>query len=584
MNPSYLPVYEFEEFRIETGKRVLLRGAETVPLTARAFDTLLHLVQQRGKVVEKNELMQAVWPDTVVEENNLNQNISTLRRALGENRGENRYIATVSGKGYRFLPDVAIVQEVPDENPTRIRLAVLPFENLTGDPEREYLADGLTEETIASLGPIDPDHFSIIGRTSVMSYKHTTKSLAQIGRELAVSYLVESSVRAEAGRVRITCKLIRVRDQTQIWSSSYDSEASNMLAFQRELSTSIAEQIRLRLSPQRLAALLRRQTQNAEAYDLYLRGRHFWNQLTPATTRRATECYSAATRLDPQYALAWSGLADAYSAAPINGDASAVTLWPLGHDAAAHALAAESDLAEAQTSMGFVKFWLDWDWPAAVAAFEKAIALDPNYSVAHRFLGIVLSHLERPEEARPAIRRARELDPLYAVNHALSSQVAFAARDYVSAMAFARHAIVVDSQFWIGHLQLAQACEQTGSTEIAFAALEDAFRLSGGNSKTLALRGYLHARLGNVDQAHDVLNTLEARSRERFVPPYAFALIHAGLGSYDLAMEHLEAAYEVHDVHLAFLTIDPKWDPLRSHPRFRALLDRCHFTTQSLPT
>jgi TolB-like protein/Flp pilus assembly protein TadD len=581
MNPSYLPIYEFEDFRIETGKRALLRGGEAVPLTSRAFDTLLHLVQQCGKVVEKNELMQAVWPDTVVEENNLNQNISALRRALGENRGENRYIATLSGKGYRFLPEVAIVQEVPEENPTRIRLAVLPFENLSGDSEREYLADGLTEETIASLGQIDPDHFSIIGRTSVMAYKRTTKSLAQIGRDLAVSYLLESSIRAEADRVRITCKLIRVRDQTQVWSSSYDSESSSMLAFQRELSASIAEQIRLRLSPKRLAGLVRRQTENAEAYDLYLRGRHFWNQLTPATTRQAIECYSAATKLDPKYALAWSGLADAYSAAPINGDGFAVALWPLGHDAAAHALAAEPDLAEAQTSMGFVKFWLDWDWTAAVAAFEKAILLDPNYSVAHRFLGIVLSHLGRHEEARPAARRARELDPLYAANHALSAQVAFVGRDFASATAFARHAIVVDSNFWIGHMQLAQACEQTGNSQTAFAALEDAVRLSGGNSKTLALRGYLHGKFGNVDQAHHVLNTLEARARERFVPPYATALIHAGLGSYDLAMEHLEAAYEVHDVHLAFLPVDPKWDVLRASPRFRALLGRCHFSTQS---
>jgi DNA-binding winged helix-turn-helix (wHTH) protein/Flp pilus assembly protein TadD len=582
MNPSYLPVYEFEDFRIETGKRVLLRGGEAVTLTARVFDTLLHLVQQRGKVVEKNELMQAVWPNTVVEENNLNQNISALRRALGESRGENRYIATVSGKGYRFVPDVAIVQEVPEENPTRVRLAVLPFENLTGDPEREYLADGLTEETIASIGQIDPDHFSIIGRTSVMAYKRTTKSLAQIGRELAVSYLVESSIRAEVGRVRITCKLIRVREQTQVWSSSYESESSSMLAFQQELSASVAEQIRLRLSPQRMAALLRRQTQNAEAYDLYLRGRHFWNQLTPATTRRAIECYVAATKLDSKYALAWSGLADAYSAAPINGDASAVNLWPLGHDAAAHALDAEPNLAEALTSMGFVKFWLDWDWTAAVAAFEQAILLDPNYSVAYRFLGIVLSHLGRHEEARPASRRCRELDPLYAVNHALSAQVAFAARDFASATAFARHAIVVDSVFWIGHLQLAQACEQTGNSAAAFAALDDAVRLSGGNSKALALRGYLYAKLGKVDQAHHVLNTLEARARERFVPPYATALIHAGLCSYDLAMEHLEAAYEVHDVHLAFLTIDPKWDPLRPTSRFRALLERCHFNTQSM--
>ncbi|MGH9676516.1 MAG: winged helix-turn-helix domain-containing tetratricopeptide repeat protein, partial [Candidatus Acidiferrum sp.] len=436
--------YQFGEVRIETVKRLLLRNGEAVPLTPKVFDTLLHLVMHRDKVVEKNELMQAIWPDTVVEENNLNQNISILRRVLGESRGENRFIVTVPGKGYRFIAPLEAGREEPDELPQRVTLAVLPFENLSADPEREYLADGLTEETSASLGQIDPEHLSVIGRTSVMAYKRTTKPLEEIGRELNAAYLIESSLRAEGGRFRITCKLIRARDQLQVWSASYDSEPNNMLNFQRELSGAIAEQIRLRLSPERLGALARRQTRNAEAHDLYLRGRHFWNQLTPATNKRATEYYARATALDPEYALAWSGLADAFAGSPINGDAPPLVVWPRAREAAERAVSAAPNLAEAQTSMGFVKFWLDWDWVAAEAVYRKAIALDPSYAFAHRMLGILLAQMGRHEEARSSMRRARELDPLVAVEHALSAQVAFVARDYTAAVQFARQAIVVD--------------------------------------------------------------------------------------------------------------------------------------------
>jgi DNA-binding winged helix-turn-helix (wHTH) protein/tetratricopeptide (TPR) repeat protein len=582
MSGSNTHTYEFDGFRIEAGKRLLLRDGAPVPLTPKVFDTLLHLVLHKGEILEKEQLMQAIWPDTIVEENNLNQNISTLRRVLGESRGENRYIVTVPGRGYRFIAAVEAVRSASDgkkEEPACVRLGVLPFENLGAGPEREYLADGLTEETIASLGQIDPSHLSVIGRTSMMTYKRTTKTLAEIGRELDAAYLIESSLRAEGGRLRITSKLIRVRDQVQVWSASYDSEPSSMLTFQRELSAAIAEQVRLRLSPERLTALARRQTRNAEAYDLYLRGRHFWHQLTPSTTKRAIEYFARATELDPSYALAWSGQADSYSAGPITGDVPPLSAWPRARDAAAHAVEAEPNLAESQTSVGFVKFWLDWDWPAAETAYRKSIALDPSYPMAYRMLGIILSHMGRHEEARPAMRRLRELDPLLAINQALAAQVAFAGRDFPAAVQFARQAIVVDPEFWIGHFQLAQVCERLGQSEVALDALNTAGRCSGGNSKVIGLRGYLFAKLGRREEALEVLKTLEAIAHEKYVPPYAMALVHAGLNEQDAALEWLERAYAARDVHLMFLTIDPKWDAFRADARFSALLARCGFTT-----
>ena len=576
MNGPDPSIYEFGEFRIDAVKRRLLRDGDPVALTPKVFDTLLHLVQRKGEVIEKEDLMRAVWPDTVVEENNLNQNISMLRRVLQERRGENRYILTVPGRGYRFIAAVEAVR-VPSAPAPRIRLAVLPFENLSADAEREYLADGLTEEVIAALGQIGPEHFSVIGRTSVMVYKRGTKTAAEIGRELDAAYLVESSLRAEGGRLRITSKLIRVRDEVQVWSASYDSEPSSMLTFQQELSAAIAEQIRLRLSPERLTALGRRQTKNAEAYDLYLRGRHSWNQLSPPTTQRAVEFYTRATGFDPNYALAWSGLADAATSGPITGDADPLTVWPHAREAVAHALSAEPNLPEVQTSVGFLKFWLEWDWLGAEAAYRKAIALDASHSLGHRLLGILLSHMARPEEARPAMAHARALDPLLAANHALSSQVAFSGRDYPAALQFARQAIAINPEFWIGHLQLAQVCAELGDHELAFDALQRAARTSAGNSKVIALRGYLFARLGRAREAEETLQTLQAVARERYVPPYAMALIHAGLGETDQALECLEHSFEAHDVHLTFLPVDPKWDNYRTDQRFLNLLRRCGF-------
>jgi DNA-binding winged helix-turn-helix (wHTH) protein/tetratricopeptide (TPR) repeat protein len=574
--------YEFGEFHVNTNKRLLLRNGDSVALTPKVFDTLLYLLQHQGEVVDKSELMRAIWPDTTVEENNLSQNISTLRHILGENRGANLYIATVPGKGYRFTAAVETVRGSLEGLPRKMTLAVLPFENLSADPEREYLADGLTEETSTSLGQIDPEHLSVIGRTSVMAYKRTTKTVAEIGRELDAAYLIESSLRAEGERLRITCKLIRVRDQVQVWSESYDSEPRSLLTFQRELSGAISQQVRLRLSPDRLNGLARRQTQNPEAHDLYLRGRHFWNQLTPATTKRASEYYARATALDPEYALAWSGLADAFSASPINGDAAPLVAAPRAREAAAHAVNAESKLAEAQTSLGLVKFWFDWDWASAETAFRNASAIDPSYPFVHRMLGILLAHMGRHDEAKTAIRRARELDPLVAVEHALSAQVAFVAKDYAAAVQFARQSIVVDPEFWIGLFQLGQAYVELGESELALDALNNAGRFSGGNSKVISLRGYLFAKLGRTNEALQVLYTLEAIARDRYVPPYAMAQVHLGLRHWDHALEWLERACDVRDVHLVLLPVDPKWDPVRGDARFVALLKRCGFTTQAL--
>ena len=578
MSNTRRPPYVFGPFVLLPDDKQLLHDGKPVALAPKAFDTLLLLVQNQGHLVEKETLLSQLWPDSIVEEVAVAHSVSQIRKVLRSGTSEIDYIETVPKRGYRFVAPVEMVAAPAEDRAVSTRLAVLPFENLSSDPEREYLADGLTEEVIAALGHVDPEHFGVIGRTSMMTYKRTTKSLAAIGAELGVEYLLESSLQAEGGQLRITSKLIRARDQLQVWSGAYDSQPRSVLAFQRELSSAVAHDVQLHLSPGRAKILEQRQSKQVEAYDLYLRGRYAWNQLSPITTRRAVELYTRAIDLDSEFALAWAGLAMAYAASPINGDTPPLEISPQAREAANHAVRLAPDLAETHTSLGLVHFWLGWDWSAAEAACRKAVSLDSSDGMAHRILGIVLSALMRHPEARSAMRRARELDPLDATHHALSAQLAFTARDYPLAVEHAREARSLSPDFWVAHYQLAQAYERLGRLELALEASQRAAPFSNGNSKVLSLRGYILATLGRTSESEEILHTLNAASRERYVPPYATALVHAGLADRDAAYAWLQRAFEAHDVHLALLVIDPKWDDFRTEPQFEALLMRCGFT------
>jgi TolB-like protein/Flp pilus assembly protein TadD len=578
--------FRFRDFELDLAAYELRRRGRPVKIGQQPMDLLILLVESRRQLVSRSDIVDRLWgKDVFVDvETGVNTAISKIRQALRDSPHAPSFVETIPGKGYRFIAAVEVIAGPHGAGTSTavspVRLAVLPFENLSSDPERDYLADGLAEETIAALGQVDPEHVSVIGRTSIMVYKRSAKSLAEIGHELSADYLVESSIRADAdgSRLRITSRLIRARDQAQVWSESYDREPTSMLGLERDLSTAIAEQIRLRLSPERLSALARRQTQNADAYDMYLRGRYLGNLATPATNARSVQYYERAIALDPKYALAWSGLAFTYAASTINSDAPPLVIGPRARDAATRALQADPELAEVQTSIGYVSFLLEWDWPRSEAALRRAIALEPHYAPAHRTLGHLLSQMGRHEEAGAAVQRARDLEPLEPLHHAYSSQIAFQARDYSAAVEHARQIIIVDPEFWIGYVQLGQAYEQLGKTAMAFDALKNAGRFSERNSKALSFRGYLLAKLGRADEARDVLTTLEAVSRERYVPPYTMSLVHAGLGERAAVFEWLNHAYAARDLHLIFLTVDPRWDPYRADPRFDALLGRCGFT------
>ena len=611
-NPNGSQTIRFGGFELDIAGYELRSGGRAIRMERQPMDLLIMLVERRGQLVSRDDIIDRLWgKDVFVDvDTGVHTAIRKIRRALGDAPDAPAFIETVSGKGYRFIAPVevdappapktaepattarpvmalvivaiviaaigwTIFQRVEPAGPATI--AVLPFEDLGVDPDRAYLADGLTEEIITWLGQVDPDRLNVVSRTSAALARKNATSIGEIGRALGADYLVETSIRSEGGRARITAKLTRARDQVQVWSQIYDRELTGMLGLQQELGAAIAEQIRFRLTPQRFEALSKREPKVAAAYDEYLRGLTFANQRTLPTTQQAIQHYERATALDPEYALAWSGLAMTLGAGAINSDVPPLDVIPRVKEAAQHALRANPELAESQYAAGYLDWLLEWRWPQAEATFRRALDLDPRNAWAHTMLGHLLSQMGRHNEALVETRRARELDPQNAITYAISSQVAFQARDYKAAVDHASQAIALDPELWIGHMMRGQAYERAGEPGQAMDALAIAERYSGGNSKTISLRGYIHAKQGRRDQALEVLKGLEARARERYVPPYAFALVRAGLGDRDAAFQWLDRALEVHDVHLVYLTVDPKWDEYRSDPRFDALLKRCGF-------
>jgi TolB-like protein/Tfp pilus assembly protein PilF len=561
---------EFGEFVLDVAAYELRRHGRSIRLERRPMELLLLLLERYGQLVTRDEIVERLWGhDVFIDvDASVNTLVRKIRRALKDSADHSRYVQTIQGKGYRFIADVISAG-------TSTVLAVLPFENLQSNIDQDYVADGLTEEIIAGLGRIDPDHLSVIGRTSSMAYRGTHKTISEIGRELGIDYLLEGSIRAATGRFRITAKLSRVHDQMQVWTETIDSESTDLLGLQVELGRAIAQQIHLQLSPQHAETIRRRQTRNSDAYDLYLRGRHYYNQMTPATITRALECFSRATVIDPEYALAWAGIAHAYASRLFSSDTRPSEVLDYAYDAAERAITNGKDSPEAYTSLATVQFLFKWDWKTAETNLRHAVALDPSSVQAWWLLGHTLSHQGQHTEAMAVAQRVRELDPHSALTHSMCSQIAFSARDLEAAVDCAKEALLAEPDYWVAHYQLGQAYQQMGRAEPALHALADAARLSNGNSKPVSLAAYTHASLGRDSEALAVLAGLQERSQEHYVPPYAFALIYAALNQDARVFEWLNKALAVRDVHLIYLPIDPKWDSLRRDERFQDILRRC---------
>jgi TolB-like protein/Tfp pilus assembly protein PilF len=569
---------QFGDYELDFGSEELKCLSNPVRLERIPMKLLMLLIERRDHLVTREEIASRLWGDDVYldVENGINTAILKLRRVFKDNPQNPEFIRTVSGRGYQFVASVCELRTettTPAGSPnpvSRVMLAVLPFDNLSMDPEQDYFSDGLMEDTISRLGCLSPDALGVIARTSSMAYKRTPKDIGQIGRELAVNFVLEGSVRRESARVRVASRLIRVADQTHLWAATFDSNATSYLGMQNELSIAIAEQVQFRLLAQ--SGGFAHSPHNMDAFDLYLRGRYHWNQLTPPAIQRAVACFEKALALDANYALAWSGIADCYSMLPITCDAPPLEILPKALAAARRAVELDDSLAETHTSLGTVKVWMDWDWPGAETALRRALAINPSYVQAHRYYACLLSHTGRHREAAAEMEKARAVDPLSPIMHALSGQLRAFARDYETAIAHLRDAEVINPDLWVVHAFLGRVHECEGRLEEAMSEYQKAFEVSGGgNTEPIAFRARAQALAGNRSAAEEAIQMLTELSARKYVPPYNIATIHAGLGDFESALGWLEKAYETRDVRLVFLLVDPRWDPVRHHARFRDL-------------
>jgi tetratricopeptide (TPR) repeat protein len=361
----------------------------------------------------------------------------------------------------------------------------------------------------------------------------------------------------------------------QIWTESYERDAGDLLGLQSALGRDIAGQIHLRLSsPPRAGSAPRRQTLHQRAYDLYLRGRYYYNQMTPATAERALQCFREAAELDRTYSLAWAGIADTCSSRLFNGDTRPSDVVVEARAAAAAAMAAGAGVAEAETAVASIQFLFDWNWFAAETHLSRAVSLNPSWAQGYWMLGHALTQQGRHQEALAAASRAQDLDPLDALTHGMAAQISYSAGRTEMAAAHAKEALLVEPNFWVGQWQLGQAYEQMGRADEALEVIAHALRLSNGNSKPLSLTAYLLARTGRTQEAREILDTLERRARDAYVPPVAVALGYLGLNDRERVFEWLEQALAVRDVHLIYVPWDRKWESLRKEKRFRDLLRR----------
>jgi TolB-like protein/DNA-binding winged helix-turn-helix (wHTH) protein/Flp pilus assembly protein TadD len=636
--PRQATIYRFGPYELRLRTRELYKRGTKLKLRPQPFQVLKTLVEHAGDIVTREELRRQLWSaETFVDfEQGLNTSIKMLRGVLSDSASEPRYIETLPKLGYRIIvsveadltpqvteanatpqttieenfadkdiaPDhtrqvldvrrwplllgISIVlivglggyfkwsrlRERPQPTSGRLMLAVLPFENLTGDAGQEYFSDGLTEEMIAQLGRLDPNHLGVIARTSVMHYKHSPEQLDQIARKLGAQYVLEGSVRRDAGKVRITAQLIQVKDQTHLLSRQYDRELSNLLTLQAEIAREIAGEIQLtigdhkRIDSTHQASL---SPEAYEAYDLYLKGRYFWNKRTPQGLRRAVEYFQQATGKDTSYARAYAGLADSYAMMSVYNQGEPKELMPEARAAALRALELDERLAEAHTSLALIAQNYDWDWQTVEKEYRRAIELDPNYATAHHWYAESLALQGRFDEAFVEIEHARQLDPLSLIIAADHGAILYFSRQYDRAIEQLRAVLDMEPNFPRAHI-LVFAYVQKGMYAEGLAEVEKWRRIDETPWRWMML-AYVYGRSGQPEKARAALDKLEELNQRGKTVALSVALAHLGMGDQEKAIAWLQKSYAEHSISTA-LKVDPIYDPLRGDPRFQELLRR----------
>lgn len=653
MAPQAKQLYEFEQFRLDPQERLLLRDGEPVPLTPKAFDMLLALVENSGRLLEKEELMRRLWPDSFVEEGSLAQNVSLLRRALGERPEGQKFIETVPRRGYRFVAGVIGVNDnaglivrgqstasiagegkeepdIPDnvesgqsgaqkalepdrhanwilrQKPRRAVLlvslalavvvaaflissvfnkgeqaagqpiksiAVLPFKSFGGDNDDQYLGVGIAETLTTRLSSLQL--LTVRPSSAVLKYADSEKETVEAGQELKVDSVLEGSIRRFGERIRVTVRLVSVSDVSLLWADHFDENFTDIFRVEDSISTKVAAALALKLSGEEQKRLIKRYTDNAEAYQHYLKGRFFWNKRTAEGFKLGIAQFKQAVEKDPGYALAYAGLADSYTGLTFYNFAAPNETMPKANEAAMNALAIDSTLAEAHASLAHVKVNYDWNWAEAEKEFRLSIQLKPDYATAHEWYAIhYLTPTGHFEEALQEMKRALDLEPTSLVmNSFLGATLYFAGR-YDDAIQQCRKTIEMDSNFAVAHWHLGLAYEQKGIFDDAIEELQEAITISGSSPLMIAALGHAYAKAGKRNEANRILDQLQKLSAVRYVSSYELAAIYVALGEREQAFQWLERSYKERSFHLVNVKVRPEFASLRPDPRFQDLVRR----------
>lgn len=631
-----------EEFELDLRAYELRRSGQPLRLERIPMELLLLLVRDRGQLVTRDQIIEKIWGKDVYldADTSINTAIRKIRQALRDDPEKPRFIQTVTGKGYRYIGPVSpaetpsIAQGLQTPPPIganeplpatkvpqlgrrnwrfaavlvaiallvlasvgaylrwgrsqirsgaaegRIMLAVLPFENLTGDAGQEYFSDGLTEEMISQLGNLDPRHMGVIARTSVMHYKNSGFPLDRIAAELGVQYVLEGSVRREANNVRITAELIQVKDQTHLWARQYDRQLQDLLALQGEIARDIAGEIQLTIDTSyKQTGAPGQPAVSAEAYDAYLKGQHFWNKRNPEAFKQAIHYFQEAIDKDPNYARAYAGLADSY--ALLCGYDSSVpsdVVMPKARAAALRAIELDQGLAEGHTALAVIAQNYDWDWPTAEREYRRAIELTPNYATAHHWYGEFLALQGRFDEAFKEIERARQLDPLSLIIGADYGAILYYARQYDRSIEQFQAVLEMEPTFRRAHVVIWPYVEK-GLYKRALAAIDEWERTGAESRPSVeSIRAYVYFRAGDAAHAREALARLNRLYRTNQIDPAVMFNAYVGTGDKDTTILWLDKACAAHSSGITNLKVSPAYDSLRGDPRFAAILKRMHLT------
>jgi TolB-like protein/DNA-binding winged helix-turn-helix (wHTH) protein/Tfp pilus assembly protein PilF len=615
-------VIRFGIFEVDRRAGELWKKGLRVKLQDQPLQILLALLEKPGEVVTREELRAKLWPtDTFVDfDHGLNAGVKRLRDALDDSAENPRFVETLPRRGYRFIATIAsdtIHGEHPAASPKKLKkwvlplgvgaavviallaalardagglrsrlfshssvqphihsLAVLPLKNLSGDPNQEYFADGMTEELITELSRLTS--LKVVSRTSVMQYKEEKrKPLPQIAQELHVDGVIEGSVLRSGNRIRIAAQLIYAPTDQHLWVETYERDLGEVLKLQGEVAEAIAHQVRIQVTPDQQVRFHSAPAVNPAAYEAYLKGQFYESDGTQASLTQAQGYFEEAAREDPGFALAYVGLADCYSELGTYRWMPPQDAYRHGSDAVQKALQLDPTVGEAHSTLGYLNWQYRWDWQAAERELRRAADLNPNYVEGHETLVWYLAWSRRRDEALAEVQKIRALDPAYPYASVDESGVYYHQRDYKSLIEASQRAVLTNPNSWSSHYFLAVGYEGSGQLEQAVPEYQRAVDLSQRNSDTIAGLAHVYATSGKKAEAEKIVGDLQRESKTGYVSPYMIAAICSGLGQKDKAFEFLEKAYQEKSPDIAyFIKADLRMDPLRSDPRFQDLLRR----------